>query len=94
MITTARSANHPAAAGLLLKKSRWTADGGFAWPTGYADPNRQAPAGGRANPMDARPPVRPRRPLLQFYGFRKKRGRWVCTAYQGEERVYERAGAP
>jgi hypothetical protein len=37
------------------------------------------------------PPANPRQRLLQFYGFRKTDERWVCTAYQGNDRVYELA---
>jgi hypothetical protein len=115
-------------------QTRWTADGGFAWPTGYGgvgfsrlglpeldwsvtftwdSATASWQAGEEAPQSDflfraalptrtARhlqaavhtlwalgPPVGPRRPLLQFYGFRKKQGRWACTAYRGDERVYE-----
>jgi hypothetical protein len=118
-------------------QTRWTADGGFAWPTGYGgvgfsrlglpefdwsvtrrwDPASASwePDGGPAAQgglvfrvtLPARsarhlqaavhtlwtpgPPVFPRKELLQFYGFRKKEGQWACTAYRGDESVYELA---
>jgi hypothetical protein len=37
------------------------------------------------------PPGYPRREFRQLYGFRKKGGRWLCTAYQGDGKPYERA---
>jgi hypothetical protein len=117
-------------------QTRWTADGGFAWPIGYGgtgfsrlglpefdwfikrrwdrltsswQPERDTP---RTDCLVFRvalptrttrhlqavvhtvwtpgPPVSPRRQLLQFYGFRKKKGRWLCTAYRGNDGLYER----
>jgi hypothetical protein len=117
-------------------QTRWTADSGFAWPTGYGgsgfsrlglpeldwsitcrwDDGRGGwvPAGSPAGACllfrAALPtrtarhrqaaihtvwmpgsPIRPKEEALQFYGFRKKKGDWVCTAYRGDENLYERA---
>jgi hypothetical protein len=33
------------------------------------------------------PPGRPRQKLCQFYGFRRRAGRWLCTAFRGDERT-------
>jgi uncharacterized protein (TIGR02996 family) len=118
-------------------QTRWTADGGFAWPSGYLGrpysrtglpeldwsvafaldqprstwrpaampPSRDALVLRVAVPArTARhrraavhtvwtpgSPVRPRVEAVQFYGFRKKNGLWDCTAYRGDEGMYEAA---
>jgi hypothetical protein len=117
-------------------QTRWTADGGFAWPTGYGGtgfsrlglpefdwlitrrwdhfssswrPEGDGLRTGRlvfrvalptrtARHMQAAvhtlwtpgTPIFPRRELPQFYGFRKKEGCWLCTAYRGKDSLYER----
>jgi hypothetical protein len=119
-------------------QTRWAADGGFAWPTGYGgtgfsrlglpefdwfitrkwngltsswEPETGSLRTGylvfrvtlptrTARHLQAAlhtlwtpgPPTAPRQQLLQFYGFRKKEGLWLGTAYRGNERQYERTG--
>jgi hypothetical protein len=119
-------------------QTRWPAEGGFAWPTGYDGPRfsrsglpefdwcaqwEWQPDGGGWTPVASEPgagqlvfrvavparscrhsqaavhsvwqpgpPPRPRVPLVQFYGFRRRSG-WSCTAYRASpsDRVYELA---
>jgi hypothetical protein len=119
-------------------QTRWTADGGFAWPTGYggvgfsrsglpefdwscawrwdAETGRWAlaerhrpkgclvlrvalPARTRRHLQAAvhtvwtpGSPADPRREFIQFYGFRRRDGDWICTAYQGDRSPYEDRG--
>jgi hypothetical protein len=118
---------------------RWTADGGFAWPSGYGGvgfsrtglpefdwsaqwawcPNSQGwtfrpnrplprdlvfrvviPSRTRRRRQAAvhtiwrpGPPPSPRAEVMQFYGFRRRTGKWLCTAYRSHptQRAYEAA---
>jgi hypothetical protein len=118
-------------------QTRWTADGGFAWPSGYGGAgfsrlgflefnwfitrkwncltSSWEPETGNLRTgflvfrvtLPTRttrhlqaaihtlwtpgPPVTPQRKMLQLYGFRKKEGAWLCTAYRRDNQLYERA---
>lgn len=122
-------------------QTRWTADGGFAWPTGYGGTRfsrsglpefdwhvywewlpedrewkflEPGPEKGAIRLRIAVPsrtnahhqaavhtlwtpgsPTTPRKPVVQFYGFRKHEVAWGCTAHHcADHRIYERVQPP